>query len=95
VANDRLHGIKLSFNDNQLKIFATNQEQEEAINSLAIDYSYEPLEIGFNVNYLLDALSVIKDEDIIVSLKPISGSSVIINLKSDDNFKYVVMPLRI
>ncbi|WP_432785861.1 Beta sliding clamp [Oligella sp. MSHR50489EDL] len=95
VANDRLHGIKLSFNDNQLKIYSNNQEQEEATNSLAIDYLYEPLEIGFNVNYLLDVLSVIKDEDIVVSVKPISGSSVIINLESDENFKYVVMPLRI
>lgn len=95
VANDRLHGIKLSFNDNQLKIYSNNQEQEEATNSLAIDYPYEPLEIGFNVNYLLDVLSVIKDEDIVVSVKPISGSSVIINLESDENFKYVVMPLRI
>ena len=95
VANDRLHGIKLNFNDNQLKIYSNNQEQEEATNSLAIDYPFDPLEIGFNVNYLLDVLSVIKDEEISVSIKPVAGSSVIINLVSDENFKYVVMPLRI
>jgi DNA polymerase-3 subunit beta len=95
VANDRLHGIKLNFNDNQLKIYSNNQDQEEAINSLTIEYPYEPLEIGFNVNYLLDVLSVIKDEEISVSIKPTAGSSVIINLLSDENFKYVVMPLRI
>jgi DNA polymerase-3 subunit beta len=95
VANDRLHGIKLNFNDNQLKIYSNNQEQEEATNSLPIEYPYESLEIGFNVNYLLDVLSVIKDEEISVSIKPTAGSSVIINLQSDENFKYVVMPLRI
>jgi len=38
---------------------------------------------------------VIKDEEISVSVKPVAGSSVIINLLSDENFKYVVMPLRI
>lgn len=95
VANDRLHGIKLSFNENQLKIYSNNQEQEEATNSLAIDYEYEALEIGFNVNYLLDVLSVIKDDEISLSVKPVAGSSVIVNLVSDENFKYVVMPLRI
>ncbi|NLP32625.1 MAG: DNA polymerase III subunit beta [Oligella ureolytica] len=95
VANDRLHGIKLNFSDNQLKIYSNNQEQEEATNSLAIEYPFEPLEVGFNVNYLLDVLSVIKDEEISVSVKPVAGSSVIVNLLSDENFKYVVMPLRI
>ncbi|CAM5182439.1 DNA polymerase III subunit beta [Oligella ureolytica] len=95
VANDRLHGIKLNFSDNQLKIYSNNQDQEEATNSLAIEYPFEPLEVGFNVNYLLDVLSVIKDEEISVSVKPVAGSSVIINLLSDENFKYVVMPLRI
>ena len=95
VANDRLHGIKLNFSDNQLKIYSNNKDQEEATNSLAIEYPFEPLEVGFNVNYLLDVLSVIKDEEISVSVKPVAGSSVIINLLSDENFKYVVMPLRI
>ena len=95
VANDRLHGIKLNFSDNQLKIYSNNQDQEEATNSLAIEYPFEPLEVGFNVNYLLDVLSVIKDEEISVYVKPVAGSSVIINLLSDENFKYVVMPLRI
>lgn len=96
VAQDRLHGIKLAFEDNRLSISSHNQEQEEAKIELAIDYELTPLEVGFNVNYLLDVLAMAKTEEIIFSVKPEQqNASVLIHIPEQDEFKYVVMPLRI
>lgn len=95
VADDRLHAIKLQFAENELTISANNQEQERARNSVAIDYTADPLEIGFNVNYLLDALSVIKAPEISLNLNANPNSSVVVKLPDDEEFSYVVMPLRI
>lgn len=96
VDQDRLRGIKLGFGENRLRISSHNQEQEEAKIELEIDYAQQPLEIGFNVNYLLDVLTVTKAEEVVFSVKPDSqNASVLIEIPDEQEFKYVVMPLRI
>ena len=67
---------------------------EEAQEELELDYSGDALDIGFNVTYLLDVLANLKSEQVQVSLGD-SNSSALITVPEDDNFKYVVMPMRI
>src|SRR3546814_2115738 len=53
LTTDKPKGVRLQLSDNQLKISSSNAEQEEAQEEIDIDYSHEPLDVGFNVSYLL------------------------------------------
>ena len=94
LTSDKFRGVRLAFEHNTLRITSTNSEHEDAFEELEIDFPYDLLEIGFNVSYLLDALSSLKDEQLRISLGD-SNSSALITLPNDDGFKYVVMPMRI
>ena len=95
LTTDKLKGVRLQLSDNQLKISSSNAEQEEAQEELDIDYSHEPLDVGFNVSYLLDVLANVKTETIQWSVQPDVNASALITSPDDDQFKYVVMPMRI
>ena len=94
LSNEKIRGIRLTFSDNKLTVVCSNQDRELAEEIIDINYAFDSLEIGFNVNYLLDALSNINDEKIIISLRD-QNSSMLIEKKDNQQFKYVVMPMRI
>src|SRR5690606_38491486 len=54
LTTDKLRGVRIQLGENQMKISASNAEQEEAREELEVDYAYESLDVGFNVSYLLD-----------------------------------------
>ncbi|NYT83768.1 DNA polymerase III subunit beta [Alcaligenaceae bacterium] len=95
LTTDKLKGVRLQLSDNQLRISSSNAEQEEAQEELDIDYAHEPLDVGFNVSYLLDVLANVKTETIRWSVQPDVNASALITSPDDDQFKYVVMPMRI
>lgn len=94
VANEFTHDVRLQFRKNELIVSAHNADQEEAVESIAIDYEGDDLEIGFNARYLRDALSVMEEEKAIMRLAtPLSP--VLIMEEGVDNKQFVVMPMRI
>ncbi|AFZ83029.1 DNA polymerase III subunit beta [Candidatus Kinetoplastidibacterium crithidiae] len=95
LTNDKFKGIRFQFALNSFKISSSNSEHEEAHEELDIDYKHEPFDVGFNVSYLLDVISNIKSDSLILSVNPDSNSSILITLPGNDSFKYVVMPMRI
>ncbi|HJD44490.1 MAG TPA: DNA polymerase III subunit beta [Candidatus Paenalcaligenes intestinipullorum] len=95
LTTDKLRGVRIQLGDHHLRISASNAEQEEANEELEIDYEFEPLDVGFNVSYLLDVLANIRNEAVQWSVQPDSNASVLITLPDDEHFKYVVMPMRI
>ncbi|AHB07950.1 MULTISPECIES: DNA polymerase III subunit beta [Pandoraea] len=94
VTSDKFKGVRFLVSENLLKISANNTENEEAQEEIEIDYTGESVDIGFNVTYLLDVLSNLKVEQVKVSLGD-ANSSALITLPDNDEFKYVVMPMRI
>jgi len=94
LSNEKYHGVRLKFQDNELTITANNPEQEEAVEILSVVYGYEPLEVGFNVSYLLDVMSVIKGDTVKLSLSD-SNSSALLEDAADPAALYVVMPMRL
>ena len=56
LSNEKFRGVRVVLATDQMKIICTNSEQEEAEEELEIDYKGDPLDIGFNITYLLDAL---------------------------------------
>jgi DNA polymerase-3 subunit beta len=94
LSNEKYRGIRFSLKPSILELQAHNPEQEESEEELEVKYQGEELKIGFNVGYLLDAISAIKEETIIIELKD-TNSSALIYGKDNKDTKYVVMPMRI
>ncbi len=94
LSNEKYRGIRFTLTEGKLSISATNPEQEHAEEELDIDYSAEGLEIGFNVNYILDVLSNLKSEQVSLSLSD-PNSSLLIEDPSSSHQLYVVMPMRL
>lgn len=94
LSNEKYRGIRLDLKENAATIQAHNPEQEEAEEQLEVSYDGDELEIGFNVNYLLDALGAVEGEDVALGLSD-SNSSCLIEGPGDLTCRYVVMPMRL
>jgi len=94
LSNEKYRGIRMVLSNNNLKLISTNTEQEEAEEELEIDYAKDGIDIGFNVTYLIDVLNNVNDENINFSFAD-ANSSCLITVPNDENYKYVVMPMRI
>ena len=94
LSNEKYRGIRLVIRDSGVVLQAHNPEQEEAEEELAVDYSGEDIEIGFNVNYLLDALGAVEGDDVTLSVQD-SNSSCLIRQPGNDESTFVVMPMRL
>ena len=94
LSNEKYKGIRLVLQKDLLKAFAHNPEQEEAEEEIEINYQGDDIEIGFNVTYLLDALSTIKTQEVILNISD-PNSSCLILPDDDTDCKYVVMPMRL
>ena len=94
LSNEKYRGIRLDLGAQKLVIQAHNPEQEEAEEEVEVSYSGDALEIGFNVNYLLDALGAVDGDEVEIWLKD-SNSSCLIGAPGDASCKYVVMPMRL
>lgn len=94
LSNEKYRGVRLVLNQDNLKVLANNPDQEEAEESLSVDYSGNEFEIGFNVSYLLEVINVINDEQIRFILSD-SNSSALIEYPEANGCQYVVMPMRL
>jgi len=94
LSNEKFRGVRLVLGPDQLKIICTNSEQEEAEEELEIAYKGEPLDIGFNITYLLDVLHNLAADRVVLALGD-ANSSALITMPERGDYKYVVMPMRI
>jgi DNA polymerase-3 subunit beta len=94
LSNEKYRGIRLTLKGGLLTVQAHNPEQEEAEDQLEVTYSGEDIEVGFNVNYLLDALTALQTEKVEIGLSD-ANSSCLIRSPGTTDTKYVVMPMRL
>src|SRR5260221_5731846 len=94
LSNENIRGVRLDFTKDALSTTCTNNEQEEAEEGLAVEYDGDPLDIGFNISYLLDVLNHVDSETVTFTMGD-SNSSALVQMPGHDDFKYVVMPMRI
>ena len=94
LSNEKYRGIRLIIRDGGIVLQAHNPEQEEAEEELEVSYNGDDIEIGFNVNYLLDALGAVDGDTVTVSVQD-SNSSCLIRDPASDDCKFVVMPMRL
>jgi DNA polymerase-3 subunit beta len=94
LSNEKFRGVRVVLADSELRIICTNAEQEEAEEVLEVSYKGESLDIGFNITYLLDVLQNISSERVVLGFGD-ANSSALVTMPGRDDYKYVVMPMRI
>jgi DNA polymerase-3 subunit beta len=94
LSNEKYRGVRLEVSPGQLRINAHNPEQEEAQEEVEADTRVDGLAVGFNVNYLLDALGALRDETVVLALRD-ANSSALVREATNERSRHVVMPLRL
>ena len=87
--------VKLSFSEDNINIFATEPDLGQFSEKLSGSYDGEPLEIGFNSQYIIDFLKVVGDEGQIVFNLSKGMKASVLKVKNNENYTYVIMPLRL
>ena len=94
LSSEKVRTVRLELNQNQLIITAKNPEQEEVEEILDVSYQSEPIEIGFNVSYVLDVLNALKCRRVRVRFTDASSSCLIEDCE-DNTAEYVIMPMKL
>lgn len=94
LTSEKFKGVRLNLDPGTLRVASSNAEQEEAQDELDIDYGGDSIEIGFNVTYLIDALTNMQQDMVKIELSD-GNSSALLTIPENSSFKYVVMPMRI
>ena len=94
LSNEKYRGIRLILEKDLIKLQAQNPDQEEADIEQEVVYAGDDIEIGFNVNYMLDVLNVTNSDMVQASLKD-SNSSFLLTYPDQTDCKYVIMPMRL
>jgi DNA polymerase-3 subunit beta len=94
LSNEKYRGVRLAITPESLTIQANNPEQEEAEETVPVQFSGDQLEIGFNVSYLLDVLSVLNSDQVQMSVSD-ANSSALLEAPENSDAVYVVMPMRL
>jgi DNA polymerase-3 subunit beta len=93
-ASERTGGVRLSVSTNEVRITSESAETGDGFDQLPVEYTGEPMQIGFNARYFLDVLNVLDEDEVDILLSGELDPSVI-KPASDRNFIAVVMPMRI
>ena len=85
--------LRLRFAEGELNVSAQTQDVGEGRESIPIDYAGDPLEIGFNPEFLRDGLEAVGTDD--VQLKLINPLRPGLIVSPDESFWYLIMPIRL
>lgn len=95
LSNEILRSMRLELSPGLLRMTAYNSEQEQAEETIPIDYNGESLDIGFNIAYLLDVLATIKTAEIAISVKDSKSGVLIEEVSGQEDCLYIVMPFQL
>ena len=94
LSNEKYRGVRFELSNNKLKLTANNPEKESAEELLEVNYEGSPMEIGFNIGYLLDVLATIESETVEINFYG-EESSCLIREPGNKLEAYVIMPMRL
>lgn len=94
IANEKQRVVRLLLTGEGLRIIGRNIEQEEAEEQLEVQYVGEPLEMGFNAGYLIEAIGAVPSETVEVFFTE-ANKSCLIRAEGRSDCQYVVMPMRL
>ena len=94
LSNEKYRGVRFQLSKDKLTLTANNPEKESAEEVLDVNYEGPPMEIGFNIGYILDVLSTIDTENVQINLYG-EESSCTIQEPENQSEVYVIMPMRL
>jgi len=97
MASERVEGIRFSVAKNSVELSSYHQDFGDAKEEVDVTYEGPPLQIGFNARYLIEALSVIDTDEVIMELKDEGSPGIIkpISIVDPSNQLCIIMPMRI
>lgn len=95
LSSERNRAIKVSVTEGKLELSASSPELGEAKESLPIEFEGDPVDIGFNAQYLQDFLSAAGTDEIVLELRDAESQGLLRPAGDDEgSYRYVVMPMR-
>jgi len=94
LTNEKYRGIRLELNQDSAKVVAHNPDQEEARDEIAVEYSGDAIEIGFNVTYLMEALRALTENKVEIRVQD-GNSGCLLQSPGDETTQYLIMPMRL
>ena len=98
MASERIEGVKLSIKGNSLEMSTTHQDYGDAQEEVDVVYEGEPLQVGFNARYLMEAFNVIDSNEIVMELKDEGSPGIVRPFSSttqSSNQICIIMPMRL
>jgi DNA polymerase-3 subunit beta len=97
MASERVEGIKLALKKNVIELSSYHQDFGDAKEEVEVAYEGDPIDIGFNARYLMEALNVIDHEEVSLELKDEGSPGIIKPLSTieSSNQICIIMPMRI
>lgn len=84
--------VNFTFNENRLNIECLNRDNDSLTDWLEAKYEDENLQIGFDINFILDVLNALETDMVEINMAD-NNSSALIKGVGDDTFQYVLMPI--
>jgi DNA polymerase-3 subunit beta len=96
LSNEKYRGVRLTLEENKLKVMANNPEHEEAEEEIDVAYSGDSFEVGLNVNYIIDALNTLPKGNIVFWFGG-AEKSVLLEHEKEGNIHALnaIMPMRL
>lgn len=92
--SEKFRGVRLRMSPERLMVLASNPEHDEVEEDLEVEYTGQELEVGFNVRYLIDFLSVVQSDLVRFTFSDANRSTLIEEVGEGANGAYVLMPIR-
>ena len=94
LSNEKVPEVRLHIDGEQMVIRASNPEQEEAEEQVAVEYDGRPMEIGFDARYLQDVFGALDTDSVRMSM-PEGNTIALIEGPGAEDALYIVMPIRL
>jgi len=96
LSSERSRAVKIALQKGSVEISSNNPEVGEAAESIDVEYTGGPLEVGFNAKYILDFLQAMGPGTFILALKDEGTQGLLRPVGQEGrDYRYVVMPMRI
>ena len=95
LSNDQFKGVKLLIDKSELKLTTNNPSQEEGEDIIECNYGGDTVEVGFNLNYLLEVIDVVDSKELKLELNSADSGCLISSNSETSTNKYIIMPMRV
>ena len=96
MASDQTHRVRLSLKDDALQLFVSTPDVGEGSEEMTVSYEGDPIDIGFNANYLLEVLRFVDADEVEISLKAPERAALVRPAgENGEQYLCLVMPLRL